>query len=77
MIGANIESMLGTTISASFAAGLGGFHFADLDTPLFMAANPFAGGGAFAGGVFSVAGVASGHGVRQAAEISPPTSVFR
>jgi L-Ala-D/L-Glu epimerase len=63
MIGGNVESMLAMTMSASFAAGLGGFDFADLDTPLFMATNPFVGGFALDGGKISVAHIATGHGV--------------
>lgn len=63
MIGGNVESILGMTMSACFAAGLGGFRYADLDTPWFMAANPFAGGFAVEGGTISVAGIAAGHGV--------------
>lgn len=63
MIGGNVESILAMTVSACFAAGLGGFRFADLDTPLFLAANPFAGGYALAGGQISVAHVTAGHGV--------------
>lgn len=63
MIGGNVESILAMTVSACFAAGLGGFRFADLDTPLFMAANPFAGGYALDGGEISVAHIAAGHGV--------------
>ncbi len=63
MIGGNIESILAMTMSACFAAGLGGFEYADLDTPLFMAANPFQGGYALEGGWISVAHIAAGHGV--------------
>lgn len=62
MIGGNVESILGMTMSACFAAGLGGFAHADLDTPLFLAANPFAGGYELTGGRVSVARIA-GHGV--------------
>lgn len=63
MIGGNVESILAMTMSACFAAGLGGFRFADLDTPLFLAANPFAGGYALAGGRISVDHITAGHGV--------------
>ncbi|HEY5228907.1 MAG TPA: enolase C-terminal domain-like protein [Opitutaceae bacterium] len=63
MIGGNIESILAMTASASFAAGLGGFEFADLDTPLFLAENPFQGGYMLEGGRISVAHIESGHGV--------------
>ena len=63
MIGGNVESILAMTVSACFAAGQGGFRFADLDTPLFLAANPFDGGYALDGGKISVAHIAAGHGV--------------
>ena len=63
MIGGNIESLLAMTMSACFAAGQGGFRFADLDTPLFLASNPFEGGYALEGGRISVAHIAVGHGV--------------
>ena len=63
MIGGNIESILAMTVSACFAAGLGGFSFADLDTPLFLAENPFQGGFTLEGDRISVAHIESGHGV--------------
>jgi L-alanine-DL-glutamate epimerase-like enolase superfamily enzyme len=63
MIGGNVESILAMTMSACFAAGQGGFHFADLDTPLFLAENPFDGGYALHGGQISVAEISAGHGV--------------
>lgn len=63
MIGGNVESILAMTVSACFAAGQGGFQFADLDTPLFLAANPFDGGYALDGGQISVAHITAGHGV--------------
>ena len=63
MIGGNVESILAMTVSACFATGLGGFRFADLDTPLFLAANPFDGGYQLDGGRISVAHIAAGHGV--------------
>jgi hypothetical protein len=64
MIGGNIESILAMTTSACFAAGLGGFGYADLDTPLFLAGNPFEGGFSMDGGRISVSHIAAGHGVR-------------
>ncbi|MDF3056936.1 MAG: mandelate racemase/muconate lactonizing enzyme family protein [Rariglobus sp.] len=63
MIGGNVESMLAMTTSACFAAGIGGFSYADLDTPLFLAENPFLGGFTLAGGRLSVAHIGRGHGV--------------
>lgn len=63
MIGGNVESILAMTVSACFAAGLGGFRFADLDTPWFLSENPFEGGFSAQGGLLSVAGITAGHGV--------------
>ena len=44
MIGGMIESRLAMGCSAHLAAGLGGFAFVDLDTPLLLAEDPFDGG---------------------------------
>ncbi len=63
MIGGMVESILAMTVSAHFAAGQGGFSFVDLDTPMFMAEQPFAGGFAQRGGHLSVAASGPGHGV--------------
>lgn len=63
MIGGNVESILAMTMSAHFAAGLGGFEFVDLDTPMFMAANPFGGGFLQSGARLDLAQIAAGHGV--------------
>jgi len=63
MIGGNVESILAMTFSACFACGLGGFRFADLDTPWFLAENPFVGGYATDGGMLSVAHITAGNGV--------------
>lgn len=63
MIGGNVESILAMTVSACLATGIGGFRFADLDTPLFLAENPFDGGFTLDGGILSVAGITAGHGV--------------
>jgi L-Ala-D/L-Glu epimerase len=60
MIGGNVESILAMTASACFASGLGGFAYADLDTPLFLAENPFEGGFALDGSRISVAHIESG-----------------
>jgi L-alanine-DL-glutamate epimerase-like enolase superfamily enzyme len=64
MIGGNVESILAMTVSACFASGLGGFAHADLDTPLFLAENPFEGGFTLEGSRVSVAHISAGHGVR-------------
>jgi L-Ala-D/L-Glu epimerase len=66
MIGGNVESILAMTTSACFAAGLGGFRYADLDTPWFLAANPFTGGFVAEGGRLSLASIRRGHGVELA-----------
>jgi L-alanine-DL-glutamate epimerase-like enolase superfamily enzyme len=63
MIGGNVESILAMTFSACFACGLGGFKFADLDTPWFLSENPFDGGYVANGGMLSVAHIGAGHGV--------------
>src|SRR5215831_15871897 len=41
MIGAMIESRLGSAVSAHLAAGLGGFTYIDLDIPMLLAEDPF------------------------------------
>lgn len=66
MIGGMVESILAMTVSAHFAAGLGGFRFVDLDTPLFLATNPFQGGFELRGGVIDLCHIATGHGVEPA-----------
>jgi len=63
MIGGMVESILAMTVSACFAAGLGGFKYVDLDTPLFMAENPFEGGFVQTGGYLDLSGIQAGHGV--------------
>ncbi len=64
MIGGNVESILAMSTSAAFAAGSGGFRYADLDTPLFLASNPFTGGFQQDGGRLSLEQITAGHGVR-------------
>jgi L-Ala-D/L-Glu epimerase len=63
MIGGMVESILAMSASACFAAGQGGFSFVDLDTPLFMAENPFDGGMIYQGGRIELGQIAAGHGV--------------
>ena len=63
MIGGNVESILAMTTSACFAAGQGGFDYVDLDTPLFMAENPFDGGMTYHGAIVDLSQIAVGHGV--------------
>lgn len=64
MIGGMVESILAMTVSACFAAGQGGFAFVDLDTPLFLAGNPFEGGMIYRGGVIDLTSIDAGHGVK-------------
>ncbi len=63
MIGGMVETTLAMTVSAHFAAGLGGFAFVDLDTPMFMAEQPLQGGWVQTGATLDVGAVAGGHGV--------------
>jgi len=63
MIGGNVESSLAMSVSAALAGGLGGFAFADLDTPLFLAHEPFTGGLRYTAGTISLAHITTGHGV--------------
>jgi L-Ala-D/L-Glu epimerase len=57
MIGAMIESRLATSAAAHFVAGLGGFRYIDLDTPMLLAEDPFTGGYEQRGGIYDVSGV--------------------
>jgi L-Ala-D/L-Glu epimerase len=63
MIGGMVESILAMSMSAHFAAGLGGFTFVDLDTPMFLAENPFTGGFRQHGDRLELAHITGGHGV--------------
>lgn len=62
MVGGMVETRLAMGFSAHLAAGLGGFDFVDLDTPLLLAEDPIAGGYEAEGPRYSLAGVAAGHG---------------
>ncbi|HMI88197.1 MAG TPA: dipeptide epimerase [Polyangiaceae bacterium] len=62
MIGGMVESSLSMSFSVHLAAGLGGFSYADLDTPMFMQTEPFVGGFRQQGSELSVAHVEAGHG---------------
>jgi L-alanine-DL-glutamate epimerase-like enolase superfamily enzyme len=63
MIGGMVEAKLAMSASACLAAGLGGFDFVDLDTPLFLAENPFDGGYAQEGERLDLGAIGVGHGV--------------
>lgn len=63
MVGGMVESQLAMSVSACIAAGMGGFSWVDLDTPLFMRNAPFVGGFARRGKLLSVDVIEAGHGV--------------
>ncbi len=63
MVGAMIESRLGTTASAHLIAGLGGFRYVDLDTPMLLDADPFTGGYTQKGMTYTLDPHTSGLGV--------------
>jgi L-alanine-DL-glutamate epimerase-like enolase superfamily enzyme len=63
MIGAMIESRLGSAASAHFVAGLGGFTYVDLDTPMLLAEDPFTGGYTQDGVTYALDPTLAGHGV--------------
>ncbi|MBF6591440.1 MAG: dipeptide epimerase [Ktedonobacterales bacterium] len=44
MVGTMIESRLGIAASVHLIAGLGGFRYVDLDSPMLLSADPFEGG---------------------------------
>ena len=63
MIGGMVESSLSMTCSAHFAAGLGGFSFVDLDTPLWFKNEPTKGVRLGHRGVYDLSKVKAGIGV--------------
>lgn len=63
MVGAMMESRLGTMASASLVAGLGGFRYIDLDTPMLLSSDPFLGGYTQQGLVYTLDAQAPGLGV--------------
>jgi len=65
MIGAMMESRLAIAAAAHLAAGLGGFSFIDLDTPMLLAEDPFTGGFEQRGGVYDLSSVKSGLGIER------------
>ena len=62
MIGGMVEGRMSMTASACFAAALGGFDYVDLDTPLFLADEPFDGGFVMNGETIELSPVRAGHG---------------
>lgn len=65
MIGAMIESRLAISAAAHLAAGLGGFTFIDLDTPMLLAEDPFTGGYEQHAGVYDLSSIKSGLGIEK------------
>jgi L-Ala-D/L-Glu epimerase len=65
MIGAMMESRLATSAAAHLSAGLGGFRFIDLDTPMLLTEDPFTGGYVQASGVYDLANVQRGLGIER------------
>ena len=65
MIGAMMESRLATSAATHFVAGLGGFRYIDLDTPMLLAEDPFTGGYEQRGEVYDVSSVKSGLGIER------------
>ena len=63
MIGGMVETRLAMTAAAHLAAGLGGFRFIDIDTPLFFAKDPMRGPGLSGNGVYDLAAIKAGIGV--------------
>jgi L-Ala-D/L-Glu epimerase len=65
MIGAMMESRLAISAAAHFVAGLGGFRYIDLDTPMLLADDPFTGGYEQRGGVYDVSSIKSALGIER------------
>lgn len=65
MLGAMMESRLAISAAAHLAAGLGGFSFIDLDTPMLLATDPFTGGYEQRGGVYDLSEVTGGLGIER------------
>src|SRR5512146_3084175 len=66
MVGAMMESRLGIMASACLVAGLGGFRYIDLDTPMLLSSDPFLGGYTQEGMVYTLDTTAPGMGVTMA-----------
>lgn len=64
MIGGMVETRIGMGAAAHLAAGLGGFDWIDLDTPLLLAGDPVAGGVAIDGPRYRIDASIAGHGGR-------------
>lgn len=64
MMGGMVESSLAMGCAAHLAAGLGGFDYIDLDTPLWLAEDPMQGLRFGRGGLYDLSAVGAGIGVR-------------
>jgi L-Ala-D/L-Glu epimerase len=64
MVGGMVESRLCMGTSACLAAGIGGFRFVDLDTPLFLRDDPWSGGYLQSGPRLELAPIHLGHGIQ-------------
>jgi L-alanine-DL-glutamate epimerase-like enolase superfamily enzyme len=64
MIGAMVETRIGTGFSAHVVAGRGGFLVVDLDTPWLMTADPVEGGPVLDGPRWRIDDAVPGHGAR-------------
>ena len=63
MMGEMLETELASSCAAQFAAGLGGFDFIDLDTPLLIKGKIMSGGRYISpGGVYDIASIKAGIG---------------
>jgi L-alanine-DL-glutamate epimerase-like enolase superfamily enzyme len=62
MIGAMVETRLGLSFGAHFAAGVGGFEWIDLDTALLLADDPIVGGYVADGPRYTLSRDVAGHG---------------
>jgi L-alanine-DL-glutamate epimerase-like enolase superfamily enzyme len=62
MIGGMVETRLAMGFAAHFVAGLGGFEFIDLDTPLLLADDPVLGGYVANGPRYALSDAVAGHG---------------
>lgn len=71
MIGGNVESSLAMSCAAHFAAGLGGFEFVDLDTPLWLKKDPMKGIKIKYMGAYDLAPVRCGIGTTPARDWDP------
>jgi L-Ala-D/L-Glu epimerase len=74
MIGGMVETRLAMGMSACIAAGIGGFSFIDLDTPLFLADDPFVGGYTQDGERIDLRPIAAGHGATPRERVRSPAS---